>query len=237
MSDEFNPLDYVVRTRGQRDYLEVKYRILWLRREHPTARVESECLDHTDAFALFRVTIDLDGKGFAQGHGSETRDGFANYIERAETRALGNALDALGFSTDAAFIAAGQKPPLDDRGDRLARREREAPPPSPPGPRPDYDSFWREVRGMGIVPQEALVHLGVRDLRGLNLEEAMAKLKVLKEQRDQERIGREREKEPPSVAATAASHAAAPAPVVEPAAEPQGAPPEDASAEVNEAAI
>ena len=39
MADEFNPLDYVIRTRGQRDYLEVKYRVLWLRREHPTARI------------------------------------------------------------------------------------------------------------------------------------------------------------------------------------------------------
>ena len=197
MSDEFNPLDYIIRTRGQRDYLEVKYRVLWLRREHPTARVESECLDHSDSFALFRVAIDLGDKGYAEGHGSESRDNFANYIERAETRALGNALDNLGFSTDAAFLAAGQKPPLDERGDRLGRRDREAPPPSaPPVPRPDYDAFWREVRGMGIVPQEALVHLGVRDLRGVSLEESMVKLKALKEQRDQERIGREREKDP-----------------------------------------
>ena len=111
MSDEFNPLDYVIRTRGQRDYLEVKYRVLWLRREHPTARIESECLDHSESFALFRVTIDLGDKGYAEGHGSESRESFANFIERAETRALGNALDNLGFSTDAAFLAAGQKPP------------------------------------------------------------------------------------------------------------------------------
>ena len=52
---------------------------------------------------------------------------------------------------------------------------------------------------MGIVPQEALAHLGVRDLSGVSLEESMVKLKALKEQRDQERIGSEREKEPPAV--------------------------------------
>ena len=67
---------------------------------------------------------------------------------------------------------------------------------------------------MGIVPQEALAHLGVRDLRGVSLEESMVKLKALKEQRDQERIGREREKEPPAVAdvPVAAPPEAAPSP-------------------------
>lgn len=187
MAEEFNPLDYVIRTRGQRDYLEVKYRVLWLRREHPTARIESECLDHTDNFALFRVTIDLGDKGYAEGHGSEYRESFYNFIERAETRALGNALDNLGFSTDAAFLAAGQKPPLEERADRFQRREREGGRPEREGPRPDYDAFWREVRGMGFAPQEVLAHLGVRDLRGVNLEEAMARLRELKAGRDKDK--------------------------------------------------
>ena len=182
MADEFNPLDYVIRTRGQRDYLEVKYRILWLRRDHPTARVESECLDHTENFALFRATIDLGEKGYAEGHGSEWKESFLNFIERAETRALGNALDALGYSTDAAFLAAGQKPPIEEQ--RFPRQVREGPPPPPPGPRPDYDAFWREVRGMGFQPPEVLGMFGVRDLRGINLEEAMVKLKELKEKKE-----------------------------------------------------
>ncbi len=188
MADEFNPLDYVIRTRGQRDYLEVKYRVLWLRREHPTARIRSECLEHSDSFALFRVTIDLGEKGSAEGHGSEFRDSFLNFIEKAETRALGNALDNLGFSTDAAFLAAGQKPPLDERPQSSGRREREPIPSTvttPPQPRPDYDGFWREVRGMGFLPQEVLGLFGVRDLRGVNLEEAMVRLRDLKEKKGQ----------------------------------------------------
>ncbi len=188
MADEFNPLDYVIRTRGQRDYLEVKYRVLWLRREHPTARIRSECLEHSDSFALFRVTIDLGEKGSAEGHGSEYRDSFLNFIEKAETRALGNALDNLGFSTDAAFLAAGQKPPIDERPQSPGRRDRETSPSaaaSPPQPRPDYDGFWREVRGMGFLPQEVLGLFGVRDLRGVNLEEAMVRLRDLKEKKDQ----------------------------------------------------
>ena len=186
MDDEFNPLDYIIRTRGQHDYLEVKYRVLWLRRDYPTARIESECLDHTDNFALFRACIDLGEKGYAEGHGSEWRESFSNYIERAETRALGNALDALGYSTDAAFLAAGQKPPIEERGDRFPRRDREVPAP-PPGPRPDYDAFWREARAMGFSPQEVLGLYGVRDLRGVNLEEALVKCKELKEKRDKEK--------------------------------------------------
>jgi hypothetical protein len=187
MADEFNPLDYVIRMRGQRDYLEVKYRVLWLRREHPTARIRSECLDHSDSFALFRVTIDLGERGSAEGHGSEFRDSFLNFIEKAETRALGNALDNLGFSTDAAFLAAGQKPPVDERPQGSGRRDREAAASAtvtPPPPRPDYDSFWREVRAMGFLPQEVLGLFGVRDLRGVDLGEAMVRLRELKAKKD-----------------------------------------------------
>ncbi|MDO9065796.1 MAG: hypothetical protein Q7U96_01760 [Chloroflexota bacterium] len=187
MGDEFNPLDYVIRMRGQRDYLEVKYRVLWLRREHPTARIRSECLTHTENFALFRVTIDLGEKGSAEGHGSESRDSFVSFIEKAETRALGNALDNLGFSTDAAFLAAGQKPPLDERPQGGGRRDRESAPSASaaaPPPKPDYDGFWREVRAMGFLPQEVLGLFGVRDLRGVSLDEAMVRLRDLKEKKD-----------------------------------------------------
>jgi hypothetical protein len=182
MADEFNPLEYVIRTRGQRDYLEVKYRVLWLRQEHPTARIRSECLTHTENFALFRVTIDLGEKGSAEGHGSEYRDTFLSFIEKAETRALGNALDNLGFSTEAAFLAAGQKPPLDERPQGPGRRDRE--PAAAPPPKPDYDGFWRKVRAMGFLPQEVLGLFGVRDLREVNLDEAMVRLRDLKEKKD-----------------------------------------------------
>jgi hypothetical protein len=187
MADEFSPLDYVIRLRGQRDYLEVKYRVLWLRREHPTARIRSECLNHTGDFALFRVTIDLGEKGYAEGHGSESRDGFQSFIEKAETRALGNALDNLGFSTEAAYLASGQKPPLDDRSQLSVRRDREsvsgaAAAAAPP--KPDYDGFWRKVRAMGFLPQEVLGLFGVRDLREVNLDEAMVRLRDVKEKKD-----------------------------------------------------
>lgn len=196
MADEFNPLEYVIRMRGQRDYLEVKYRVLWLRREHPTARIRSECLAHSENFALFRVTIDLGDKGYAEGHGSESRDGFASFIEKAETRALGNALDSLGFSTEAAFVAAGQKPPLDERPLGSGRRDREPASASAsasasaaaPPPRPDYDGFWRKVRAMGFLPQEVLGLFGVRDLREVNLDEAMVRLKDVKEKKDRGEI-------------------------------------------------
>jgi hypothetical protein len=184
---DFNPLDYVIRMRGQRDYLEVKYRVLWLRREHPTARIRSECLEHLDNFALFRVTIDLGDKGSAEGHGSENRESFLNFIEKAETRALGNALDNLGFSTDAAFLAAGQKPPVDERPQGSGRRDRDSATPAAaaaPAHRPDYDSFWREVRAMGFLPQEVLGLFGVRDLRGVDLGEAMVRLRDLKGKKD-----------------------------------------------------
>src|ERR1700694_4957412 len=82
-----------------RDYLEVKWRLLWLRTEHPDAVIETELIKHSDGLALFRARVTIPGGGTATGWGSETADDFGDYIEKAETKALGRALAALGYGT------------------------------------------------------------------------------------------------------------------------------------------
>jgi hypothetical protein len=82
-----------------RDYLEVKWRLVWLRTEYPTARISTRLVKHEDGFALFRATVALPSGASATGWGSETAHDFADYIEAAETKALGRALAALGFGT------------------------------------------------------------------------------------------------------------------------------------------
>ncbi len=82
-----------------KDYLEVKWRLLWLRTEHPEAVVETDLIKHDDSFALFKARVTIPGGGSATGWGSETARDFRDYIEKAETKALGRALAALGFGT------------------------------------------------------------------------------------------------------------------------------------------
>lgn len=96
----FDPTLYLSKFDG-RDYLEVKWRLLWLRTQHPDARVSTEIVKHNEenGFALFRAEVEVPSGGKATGWGSETVRDFHDYIEAAETKALGRALASLGFGT------------------------------------------------------------------------------------------------------------------------------------------
>jgi len=99
-SQPFDPAQYLSKFDGK-DYLEVKWRIMWLRSEHPDARVTTEVVQHNEeaGFALFRAEVELPGGGRSTGWGSETVRDFHDYIEAAETKALGRALASLGYGT------------------------------------------------------------------------------------------------------------------------------------------
>lgn len=96
----FDPAQYLSKFDG-RDYLEVKWRLLWLRTEHPEARTTTEIVQHNEenGFALFRAEVEIPSGGKATGWGSETVRDFHDYIEAAETKALGRALAGLGYGT------------------------------------------------------------------------------------------------------------------------------------------
>jgi hypothetical protein len=82
-----------------KDYLEVKWRLVWLRSEHPNASIETELIAHANGEAIFRALVNIPDGGSATGWGSEDAQGFGDYIEKAETKAIGRALAALGFGT------------------------------------------------------------------------------------------------------------------------------------------
>jgi hypothetical protein len=87
------------------DYLDVKWRLMWLRSEHPDASVITEETNSSDNFARFKATItfDVDGRAvIITGHGSETAGDFGDFYEKAETKAIGRACAVAGFGTDAA---------------------------------------------------------------------------------------------------------------------------------------
>ena len=94
----FEPARYLTRVNGS-DYLEVKWRLVWLRDRHPEATLETELVSHADNTAIFRAKIVIPDGGVATGWGSEAAGDFRDYLEKAETKAIGRALAALGFGT------------------------------------------------------------------------------------------------------------------------------------------
>lgn len=95
---EFDPSRYLTKVSGS-DYLEVKWRLLWLRQTNPDAVIETELISHADQVAVFRARVSIPGAGSATGWGTEAYGDFRDYVEKAETKALGRALAALGFGT------------------------------------------------------------------------------------------------------------------------------------------
>ncbi len=123
----FDPSKYLTKVSG-RDYLEVKWRLVWLRSIHPDAQIETELVEHQNQTAVFRAKVTLPSGASATGWGSEGNDDFGDYLEKAETKAIGRALAALGFGTqftqDFDFGAEQQRvvdSPVDIRSARASR--------------------------------------------------------------------------------------------------------------------
>jgi len=94
----FDPSRYLSKVKGS-DYLEVKWRLVWLRDMYPDATIETDLVSHSGNQAIFRAKVSVPTGASSTGWGSEDASGFPNYIEKAETKAIGRALAALGFGT------------------------------------------------------------------------------------------------------------------------------------------
>ena len=58
----FDPTRHLTRVSGS-DYLEVKWRLVWLRDRHPDATLETELVSHHDNTAIFRAQVQIPGGG------------------------------------------------------------------------------------------------------------------------------------------------------------------------------
>lgn len=75
-------------------------RVLWVRAEHEDARIETELTHLRDDLVVARAIVTLAGGASASGYAAEpldTADDPSATIERSETRAIGRALDILGY--------------------------------------------------------------------------------------------------------------------------------------------
>src|SRR6266700_198268 len=108
----FNPVEHLSKLQNK-EYLEIKWRIAWFRDKYPQGSIETTLLhiDLEKQLAVFKATVKDTEGGIGEGHGSETVKDFRDFIEKAETKAIGRALAALGYGTQFA-------PELDE-GERI----------------------------------------------------------------------------------------------------------------------
>lgn len=127
-NNTFNPHEHMMQLKsreGSKDYLPVQWRLVWFRELCPNGTIDTEemqvdldremtveafvwnqekrksekVLKSAKGYARYRAIV-TDGKGGrATGTGSECAADFNDYIEKAETKAIGRALAALGYGT------------------------------------------------------------------------------------------------------------------------------------------
>jgi hypothetical protein len=107
----FNANEHLMDLKGKK-YLEVKWRLVWFREDKPNWCIDTK-LEQVDMnHAVFSAKIyDESGVQKSAGYGSESIKDFHDYIEKAETKAVGRALAMLGYGTQFA-------PELEE-GDRI----------------------------------------------------------------------------------------------------------------------
>jgi hypothetical protein len=124
----FNPNEHLIQIKGRNgsaDYLPVQWRLVWFRSLFPEGTIETEIVHldldreteeetyqwnsetrrsekvvkHAPGFAVFRATVKDGRGGVAIGTKSEKAASFGDFLEKAETGAIGRALAALGYGT------------------------------------------------------------------------------------------------------------------------------------------
>jgi len=158
----FDPKAHLSRISGA-EYLEVKWRLVWFRRENPAGVVDTTLVSHDGTTALFKAFVSRSADpaaGQATGWGSETKGDFRDYVEKAETKAIGRALAALGYGTQFCDDFSDRGGPISDapvtrpRGGAPARNSQnptvfQPEPPAPVGakgqPKPASDAQKRKA--------------------------------------------------------------------------------------------
>ena len=110
--ESFNPKSHLRKIESEEGtsyYLDTKYRIVWFRNVFPLGKVVKILKELTENSATFEVRVYVDrndsqenfiANGFATRRKDETNAEFGmNFIESAETAALGRALKDAGFGT------------------------------------------------------------------------------------------------------------------------------------------
>ena len=215
----FDPNDCLMNLSGKQ-YLQVKDRLRWLHAEHPHYHISTDIHQLTPEFCCVTASITILGDRLdvqtpyggivretlrqASGIGSETKADFRDYVEKAETKAIGRALAALGYGTQFCDdFATGERAdgtpsladaPVAPRGAAAPARS-VPPPPTPvgrttvapssgPGPavaNPASDGQQNYVRSLveRLPWPENVKHLKLIEWVGTDLPERMTKYQAM----------------------------------------------------------
>lgn len=96
----FKPQEHCIKMQGNKEYLEVKWRIVWFRETHPEGSITTELVS-VSPDVVFKASVAVDGKILGTGFGTPKMQGIAKMrpYEGAETAAIGRALAVAGFGT------------------------------------------------------------------------------------------------------------------------------------------
>jgi hypothetical protein len=124
----FDPSEHLMNVgtkKKPRMYLEVKWRIVWLREQYPDAEIKTEIVHldlekevsaevsewndelgkmvkvtkHGQGLAIFKATVKLSNGAIGTGTKMENAAAFGDFLEKAETGSIGRALASLGLGT------------------------------------------------------------------------------------------------------------------------------------------
>lgn len=100
----FNPQEYFISLKGKQ-YLQVAHRLVWFREENPISsedslRVMTHVISDDGNEGVVEATIyDKNGQPLANARKREAKKEFHDYLEKAETGAIGRVLAIAGYGT------------------------------------------------------------------------------------------------------------------------------------------
>jgi len=95
----FKPEEHLIDFMGKR-YLPVAARLVWFREDHPDWSIQTNIAERGNGWAVMKATIfDDRAVALSSAHKAETKKNFHDYLEKAETGAVGRALAMCGYGT------------------------------------------------------------------------------------------------------------------------------------------
>lgn len=143
MTEKYTPTkgDYID-LKGKK-YLPARRRVQWFRGDHPDWTINTSVvdMDFSAGYAVIRAEVlDDTGRLIASGMKTETKAGFGDFVEKAETGAIARAVAIAGYGTEDALDL--------DEGERIAdspvARRNDAPDGRVPASRPAAPPDKRE---------------------------------------------------------------------------------------------
>jgi hypothetical protein len=179
------------------DYLDVKWRLVWFREEHPDGTIMTDLLSQPGVSpAVVKATVTLENGVSATGFGQCGAEDWGDWLEKAETRSIGRALALLGYGTQFCedFDEIITDAPVEPRTQRQQSTDGDRPamadPSSPmtPNQRRYIDSLARDAGMDQVALNETITQRFNHPIDELSKSEASALIESLQAIKDEQSL-------------------------------------------------